>query len=468
MKPDILIVAEKNDPRAQQILRRWDELKADRGHHERDWEDMARLIRPQRGGFSAGDASQRSREKPLSSAPITAHSQFASSLYSTLINPTNRWMSFQTVDDELNKYHPMKEWLYACSSIVLASFRPSMSSFYKANIQLFGDVSLFGNAVQYEEMDELEQFFNDVTLSLSEVVFEIDGHGRVVEVVRKFQMRAEQAASIFGYDNLPKPLQDRVDNHSSEKTDFYTHIIKNQDWHRGLMGPKGKRWSSVSCSAVDLKIIRDRGYDEMPFSVARYETVSGETYAYGPGHQALPATRVNNLMEEANLRAGQKAADPTLLVPDKDTWSLNGLVKPGHTLYGGVDYQGRRMVQTLDNYGGTGLSLEMQARKIEEIRDVFHWGLTNLVGRTGVGSIEAMEMQEQRLRLQAPHIGAIQSEYLAPKISRRFKMLFKAGQLPPVPEGVPEVAMDVNYTSAAAQAQQSAEGLATMRVLQNL
>ena len=468
MKPDILTVAEQNDPQADKIIRRWEELKSDRAPREAGWEDVARLIRPQRGGFTSGDPTKRRQDQPLSSAPITAHSNFAASLYGTLINPANRWMDFRTIDEDLNKWQPMKEWLYTSTTLTLASFRPSISTFYKGAIQLLGDTTAFGTSPQYEEMDLKEKKILDVTLSLSEVVIDVDAFGQVIEVVRKYELRAGQAAGLFGLDNLPEPLRNRADKGSSDKSVFYTRIIKNEDWQRGKLGPRGKRWSSVSCSEIGRKIVRDRGYDQMPFSVARYETLSGETYGYAPGILALASSRVNNLMEAANLRAGQKAADPTLLAPDKEAWQLNGLVKPGHTLYGGVDYQGRQMVRMLDNFSSTGLSLEMQQRKVEEIREVFHWSLTNLVGRTGVGAIEALEMQEQRLRLQAPHIGAIQSEYLAPKIARRFQMLWKAGQIPPPPEGVPAVAMDVHYTSVAAQAQKSAEGVAVVRVLGDL
>lgn len=468
MKHEPLKVPEANDPRADTIIRRWEELKSDRAPREGKWEEVAQLIRPQRGGFTSGDPTKRSDMLPLTSAPITAHSNFAASLYGTLINPANRWMDFRTVDEDLNRWQPMKEWLYTATSITLASFRPSVSTFYKAAIQLLGDTTAFGTSPQYEELDDHEQKILDITLSLSEVVVDVDAHGRVVEVVRKFELRAAQAADLFGLDNLPEALRDRADKGNSDKSVFYSRIVKNKFFQRGKIGPRGKRWSSMTCSEIGRKIVRDRGYNEMPFSVARYETLSGEVYGYAPGILALPSSRVNNLMEAANLRAGQKAADPTLLAPDKDTWALNGLVKPGHTLYGGVDYQGRRMVQMLDNFSSTGLSLEMQQRKVEEIRDVFHWGLTNLVGRTGIGPIEALEMQEQRLRLQAPHIGTIQAEYLAPKIARRFQMLWKAGQIPPPPDGAPAVAMEVHYTSVAAQAQKSAEGVAVVRVISDL
>ena len=62
----------EKDPRAEEAARRWDELKALRAPHEPDWEDLARLIRPQRGGFTSANPAQARTDKPLSSAPIIA------------------------------------------------------------------------------------------------------------------------------------------------------------------------------------------------------------------------------------------------------------------------------------------------------------------------------------------------------------------------------------------------------------
>src|SRR5690606_12643031 len=100
-------------PEARLAQTRWDELKTGRAHHEAVWEDIARLMRPQRGGFGLDNPADRALEKPLSSAPIHAHGNFAAGLYGTLTNPANRWFGFRTDDDDVNAWHPMRQWLDA-------------------------------------------------------------------------------------------------------------------------------------------------------------------------------------------------------------------------------------------------------------------------------------------------------------------------------------------------------------------
>lgn len=469
MKHETVEIPGAGDDRASDVIDRWYELKGDRLWHEQDWCDLARLMRPQRGDFlSYSPTLTHDRPKPLSSAVVMAANNFAAGLYGTMVNPTNRWFEFSTPNRDLRNWQPMKEWLFLTTSIVLASFRPSVSNFYSSAIQLMTDTSVFGNSAQYEEMDQREKRIIDRTLSLAEVCFAVDAHDQVDEIVRRFHLTPKQAASLFGMENLPEAIQEKYEKGITERTPYFQHVVRNEAFERGRIGWKGKAWRSVYVSEVSKQVVRLKGYDDMPFRAVRYEVDTGQSYGTGPGFVALASARMHHQMKAANLRSGQKAADPTLLAPDRETWRLHGRVLPGHTLYGGMNTRGQRMIDTLDNFGNTGLTQEMTAAELEEVREAFHWSLTNLVGRTGLGPIEALEMQEQRLRLQAPHLGRIQEEYLAPKIKARFALLWKAGQIPPPPEQGERAPMDLEYTSAAAMAQRSAQGVAAVRILDDM
>lgn len=458
----------ESDPRVDTMVRRWDELKVERSHHEQDWEDIARAMRPQRGGFSNSDPAQHRNNKTLSSAAMIARSNFSSTLYSTMVNPANKWMSLAAADPDLAGYHAMKIWQDMASAKVLASFRPSVSPFYTATTQLFADVASFANGAQYDEVRPNEGKILDITISLSEIVYDIDAFGRNIEVVRRFSLTARAASDMFGHENLPEKLRDKAEKGSVDKFVFYHHVHKNVDWQHGKLGPRGKRWLSTYGVEEGRAVLRESGYGEMPFYGPRWEVDTGQTYGHGPGHVALPSSRVLERMKEANLKGGQFAADPVLLGPDKDAWPLSGQIRPGEMVYGGVNYQGQKVVQPLHTYQGTGLSLEMQQMEISDIQEAFHWNLMNLANRTGVTSLESMERQEQNARLMAPYMGRLQEEYLAVKIGRRFQMLWRAGQIPPPPPEAEGQPLEVKYLSAAALAQKSSEGAAVIRIFNDL
>jgi hypothetical protein len=456
-------------PAFTEAERRWGELKTDRVEDEQNWEAIARLIRPQRGGFSLDDHTTKVQEKPLSSAPIMAQSNFSAGLYGTLTNPANVWFGLKTNDTDLNAWQPARLWLDKVRDRILASFGPAVSPFYTATTQVFSDLAAFGNGAQYDELVAEEQKIMDVTLSLAEVCYEIDGFGRVCEVVRKFHLKAPAALRMFarkGY--LPARIQDMAEKGDQAKITFYHHVLTNDDWRKGMLGVRGKRWVSRYVCEIEGALVRESGYDEMPFHGPRWEVDSGRTYGVGPGFIALASARAHNRMDEATLRQAQRASDPTLLAPDRGDWPLNGRVRPGAVVYGALDMRGNQMLRPLEITGSTGLTIEEKREKMEEIKDAFHYTLMNLAGRTGMTATEVMAITEERQRLWAPHQGRVQEEFLAPKIGRRFALLWRAGQLPPPPPEMSEVGLQVDYQSAAAAAQKSAQGLAAVRILEDI
>ena len=448
--------------------RRWDELKTARAHHERLWTDIARLFRPHLGGFGLDDPAGRGIDLPLSSAPIFAADAFAAGLYGTLTNPANRWFGFRTNDQDLNAWLPAKAWMDQVTDRVLASFGPSVSPYYSTAMQTFGSLSVLGNAAEYDEVVQAEGKIMDVSIGLGEIVFDIDFFGRVCEVVRRFHLTARQAVRQFGV-RCPAKLQELAQKGGTDRHVFFHHVLKNEDWTPGRkLGPRGKTWLSRYTSEVERVLLREAGYDEMPFFAPRWHVDSGQTYGVGPGFVALPSARIHQRMDDAVVRRAQMAADPTLLAPDRDAIQLNGQIRPGRVVYGGLDMQGRQMLRPIDLAGQVGLTLQDRQQKLEEVKDAFHYTLMNLSGRTGMTATEVMAITEERQRLWAPHQGRVQEEYLAPKIARRFSILWRAGQLPPPPPEMEGVALDVNYLSAAAAAQRSVEGNAALRIIQDL
>src|SRR3546814_5355994 len=70
-------------------------------------------------------------------------------------------------------------------------------------------------------------------------------------------------------------------------------------------------WSSDVCSS-DLQV---SGYHQMPYICPRWDTSSGEDYGRSPGMVALPDANTAQAIGETMLVAGQRAADPPILVP---------------------------------------------------------------------------------------------------------------------------------------------------------
>lgn len=454
-----------NDPRAMTAIARWDELKTERSRYEADWEDVAALFRPMRGGFSGYDHNSRRREKPLSSEPILAASSFASGLYANLSNSASNWFSLELEDKDLMAWKPVAEWTERVTRMVQRTLHPSMSSFYPALFQGYADIASFGNAAGYDQFDLATRKFIDVSLSLAEVVVAIDFHGRVVEVVRRGWFTPEQIVREFG--RAPEKIEQAAEKRDTAKIAVYQHIKLNEEFRAGYLGPKGKRWLSVHAVEEGKALLRTAGYDEMPFYYPRWDVESGATYGTGPAMNALPSARLNQQMEAAVIRAAQQAADPTKLIPSRSDWQINGRIAPGQLVEGGLNMlNGRKMIETLDTTGNIGITDAMQRAKVEEVKGAMHYAMLGLANRTGVTPEETMIQEEQRLREWAPHSDRIMEELLVRKIERRYSTLLRMRQIPPPP--IPEAGekpLKVTYQSAAAMAMAAREGLAVNRYL---
>ena len=458
----------KNHPMASAAIDRWAELKALRGGHESDWEDIARLIRPQRGGFAQTDPTTRTHEKPLSSQPILAASSFAAGIYSGLTNPANRWFGLETPDEDLNAWQPMAEWNDIATARVLSSFKPSMSSFYSSTFQCYSDIAAFGNAAAYDELDERERRFMDVSLSLAEVVWDIDAWGRVTEVVRKFHLTARRALAFFkDRGDLPPKIHELADKNATDKLVFYHHVFNNADWRPGRLSNQ-KPWKSVYVCDENIWLVSEKGYEEMPYYVPRWDVDSGHTIGTGPGFIALASARVVQQMEHATIKGAQWASDPTLLAPSREDWPLHGHIRPGAIVYGGMNIRGQQTIAPLQMGGGIGLTDAEKAKKVEEVKEAFHYALMTVQGRTGLTPQETLIIEEAKMRNWAPHSDRIMEEYAAKKVERRFRMLWRAGQIPPPPKEAEGLPMGMRYQSAASMAMKAREGMAIVQFLGNL
>lgn len=457
------------DPRAKEAMRRWDELKAERTLFEQDWQDIARLIRPQRGGFGMDSPTLRQMEKPLNSEPVIAHGNFAAGIYAGITNPARRWAGLDTPDEDLNRWQPMAEWNDRITRIVMNSFSPSMSSFYPATYQAYADIAAFGGASTYDQAATDRRGFIDVTVSLAEVVVDIDFHGRVCEAVRKFYLTPRAAVREFGEEAVPPKVLELAQKGATEKHAYFHHVVKNDQFVPGRLGPRGKAWLSHHVCEIEETLCRVKGYDEMPFYYPRWDVDSGFTYGTGPGFVALPSARVLHRMDDATIRAAQYAADPTKLAPDRASIPLNGTFRPGAVVYGGTNMRGEALVRNMEGASNIGLTMEEKRAKAEAVKEAFFYSVMSLTGRTGISDDENRIIEEARLRNWAPHADRIMEEYAARKVERRFLMLWRAGQIPPPPEGIPAgVPLQVRYQSAATMALRASEGQAIRMFLRDI
>ncbi len=169
-----------------------------------------------------------------------------------------------------------------------------------------------------------------------------------------------------------------------------------------------------------------------------------------------------NAMEETHIKAAQRAADPTILAHDEDTFSPADYY-PGSVIYGQVNERGQPLAQPLNTGANLQLSLEMSKERRDAIRQAFFFSIMQLQNRPQMTATEFLGFQEEYLRQMGPNLGRIQSQGLAPLIARRYDILAQAGQIDPPPPELEEIPLQIEYTSPLAKMQKAAEAKATLQ-----
>lgn len=454
----------------QMAMRRWEDLKVHRGTVDAEREEIARFFDPYAAGHSVQQTpGQWTGRGLLSSFPVVARTNAAAGLYGTLNNPANRWFALSVPDRDLAAWQPVAAWLDFATGRLVQSFTPAVSSFYSATMTSYGDVVTYGNAVQYDELRLAERKIMDLAIPLGQVVFDIDHWGKIHECVRRFSVKPRAAVKLFGADMLPEQVRKLAERGDTQDLWFLHWVQPNDAYVPDRLGVEGKPYVSVYVSETGVAQVGEAGgHYQMPYYHPGWQGQAGEIYSRGMAHIALPSARKLELNERAFQRAAALAGDPPIGAADTRRLRAGGTIAPGRVVIGARSPAGQQLIGEILQYRGTPVTKEAIDAAIDECRDAMHWSLMTLAGRTGMTATEIVERSEERLRMMAPFLGRLQDEFLLPKIERRFDMLMRNGQLPPPPPELRGQQVTVEYTSAAALAQRSAEGAAARRWAEDL
>lgn len=470
--PQSALGAEMN-PLARAILDRYAELKVDRDARAPEMEAVARLYRPQRQGFRAGTATRDdyNLHELFNSLTLTSATNMAASLYSTLCNPANDWFQATTLDRDLAEWHTVKDWLDIVSRRMLASFAPGVANFYSSAVSWCADTPVLGTGamVSDEAGPGSRRRLIDTCLSPADFVFSVGADGMADELIAERWLTPVQAARFYGYENLPPKLRERAAAATPDvfRVRFLQAIQPNDDWRPGVFGARGAPWISTHVCEEGMAIVRQGPVRDQSFAVPRWDVDGANPWGRGLGYLNLASGRKLQAQTRDNLTAGALAARPPMGTTGTRGLREGAQLAPGKFLHGAVSHTGQRLVQPITAFNGLPITAEMERQTREEVENGWHAQLLTLVNRTGLGNLEVIERMEERLRLQAPYLGRMQTEGLAVILERRFGLLFRAGQLPPPPPEMRNQPLEIRFTSVAALAQKAAEGVATARLLED-
>ena len=447
---------------------------SNRGTFEGHWEEVAQLVMPsysgsfQNSGEPTTPGAKRTQSLYDSTAPI-ALPRFAAVMESMLTPRNSIWHRLVPVDSSLLKDRQTRLWMDEVNRLLFRYRYAPPANFASQNHQSYLSLGAFGTGPLF--VDELDRMpgLRYRSIHLGEIFLFENHQGVLDKAKRRFLLSARQAVQWFGVDNLPPNVRARVGANDQDTPQFkFLHCVSpREDRDPQRADYKGMTYASYYLSLDGKAMVREGGYNTFPYAIARHLLAPGEVYGRSPAMEALPAIKTINEQKKTLLRAGHRAVDPVLLLPDDgviDGFSL----KAGALNAGGVTRDGKRLVHELP-VGNIAIGEEMMAVEKDHIHDAFLITLFQILteGPT-MTATEVLERVREKGVLLSPTMGRQQSEYLGPLIDREIDVLARQRLLPPMPPALREAGGEykVEYDSPLSRAQRAEEASGLMRTVE--
>ena len=446
----------------QDIKKRFNAIEAERRSSvEQLWDLIERFVLPFRGDFYQSLNSEHEvdwhRRDIYDSTAVFAVQSLAASLQGNLTSPSQKWFDLRFRDPEVAENDKAMEWLEEVAKRIHEALQDS--NFNIEIAEAYIDLCGFGTTVLTEEHkgkdDLVWSGLNFQALPIREMFFEEDHEKGVWILYRRMQMTAVQLVSQFGLEGVPQVIKDGFE--SVEAATRRHKVIfaiyprpdkKNADTSKPLAAkerPYGHKYILFTGART---LGEEGGYYEMPAFVGRWRKVAGSRWGHSPASVALADILTANQMIEAMLEAASKNIDPTTFA--NETALIGDLDLDRGALNVVNDIDGIRIHESGSRFDTSMFQLE---RLQQSIRSAFYQDQLELKDSPAMTATEVNARMEMIQRLIGPTFGRLQNDILDPLVQRSFNIMYRAGQLPDLPEGLEISQMDIEYTGPLPRAQ---------------
>lgn len=435
--------------------RRINGMKALRKDYEAEWQDIARFAQPARSRFLSGTANKPGERRQrnnrlLDSHGIEAFRTLANGMTSGLSSPSRPWFKLGLEDEDLSEQSGVREYLSDCEKAIYRFL--ARTNFYGAAKSGYAELGLFGTeaCVMVEHPDAGMVCHS---LTAGEYWLALGSDLSPDSLARETWMTAREAVLRFK-DKAPK-IAKQVKDEGADNTfvKIYNLIEPNADQVEGRLG--SHPWRSVYFSEDKADgILEQRGFYEKPFWAPRWDVVgSGTVYGTSPGMEALPALRELQMQSKRRNEAIDGLVKPEKVVPA----GLRLTGEPGRTVSGSGITKDSVVIPYQVPYQAVAVIGEERDKCYAQIdalsyADLFN-AITNMQGIQPRNMEEIASRNEEKLTQLGPVIESIGRDKLEVVIDRAFGILQRGNMLPPVPEALGGMRIDVEFISVLAQMQ---------------
>ncbi|OMG61473.1 hypothetical protein AUR59_020135 [Stutzerimonas balearica] len=459
------------DSLRQRLDRRMSQLKTERDRGWLPlWRDISDYIAPDMGRWNLSDANEGKRrdQRIINSTSRAALKILASGMFSGMTSPSRPWFKLATPDAALMEFGPVKSWLHQAERVMQDVF--ARSNLYNVLPTLYGELGGFGiGAIAcMPDDDEFVRFYN---FTVGSYMAATSSRQQVDTLYREFRMTARQMEQQFGRDAMSQAAQSLLSSNPDAWIDVCHAVEPNDKRDSGRPDNRNMPFRSVywEKGGDSDALLRQSGFQTSPIMVPRWDVNGENVYGHGPGSVALGDTKALQLMEKRKAQMLEKLVNPPMGAPA----SLRGQrasILPGDITYLDMTNVGQQFapLHEINPSAYTALRGEIEAHE-ERINSAFFVDLFLMISsmddvRTAT---EIAARKEEKMLMLGPVLERMNDELLDPLIDRVFNLMIEQSSprwsgllpgkplLPPPPQELSGMDLNVEYVSILAQAQKA-------------
>ena len=443
----------------QRILSRHAALTNERSSFVAHWQEISDYLLPRSGRFFTSDRNNggKRHNNIYDSSGTRALRVLAADMMAGMTSPARPWFRLTTSVPELDESAAVKTWLADVTRIMQMVF--SKSNTYRALHSMYEELGAFGTASSIV-LPDYKNVIHHYTMTTGEFTIATDYRGQVNTIYREYEMTVGQMVAEFGYDKCSTTVRAMYDRNALEQWVPVVQAIEpRSERDPAKRDNKNMPFKSVYLEkgGNDNAFLRESGFKEFPALCPRWAVSGGDIYGNSPAMEALGDIKQ---LQHEQLRKAQGIdyqTKPPLQAPSS---MKNQAV---NTLPGGVSY-----VDASSPTGGIRAAWEVNLNLnylLEDIRDVreringsFYADLFLMLANgvnTTMTATEVAERHEEKLLMLGPVLERMHNEILDPLIESTFARMVEANIVPPPPQELQGMELNVEFVSMLAQAQRA-------------
>jgi hypothetical protein len=457
-------------PTRDRLFTRWGQLKSERASWFAHWQELTSYILPRNGRYFRQDRDRgyRRHNNIYDSTGTRALRVLGAGMMSGATSPARQWFRLATPDPELNSYEPVKLWLDDVTKRMQRVFQKSNT--YNALHQMYEELGTFGTAATIL-LPDYQSVIHHYPLTCGEYCISTDAKGRVCTLYREFEMTVSQVVKEFGLEKCSVSVQNMYRTGNLDQWVPVIHCIEPRaDRDMGKRDAKNMPWGSYyfEIGGEEGVFLRESGFQYFPALCPRWSVIGGDIYGNSPGMEALGDIKQLQHEQLRKAQAIDYQTKPPLQVPA----SMKN--RDVETLPGGVSYYDGQS-NGIKTAFEVNLNLQYLLNDImdcrERVRGSFYADLFLMLANTPntrMTATEVAERHEEKLLMLGPVLERLHNELLSPLVDITFTRMVAAGALPPAPQELQGMDLNVEFVSMLAQAQRAIGTNAVDRFVGNL